>query len=1127
MEVEQDSKEAAPSDDATETALVELDEVLASLDQHPENVLLLKRQVLLLQTLGMSTAAIETFQRLTTLVMLNEDEWLKYLDLLISTSPQPLPVDSFLDVMEKFEQAERDYLCLDYRSHPPNQVESDLAEILVEDTVREMIRGVVIRGEGLLSESHLLWQLALDWEIGLLQLRDESSRDEQIERIHSLYIERLNIPHATIDQTLSSYSTFVGEWAPKQYEERLVNATESSQPAKFKYETEKRYGKHRADFEQEITYASDVITQGQIFGVYIGWETDLRAKTNGTTDPILARAVFERAISVYAKAAAAADVTRAAAVASLAVRTESGRKKSKKGKEHVDDDQRTAKEEDLRVAEESLKAYKDAEAGVWLRYQQWMKGNSTEQEASEVGSRAIRACPGSASLWIEFLSQLERTPDELDAAFERSLALGVFTAPRAPMANLVELFLYKAASDNRRYGVGDEGEGTHPVLNTCTRAFEEILTLDRAGDPSLKLEKFLLEWAETRAQHLLSQALEIVKQPNKSRSSSYQYVILLASVESRRGNVAQAGDIYSKAIQRSDLDWPEAVYEAFIRHENIHGTVANIQEVTLRIKKEEEKVLRRREKAAQEQSDQFQSFVQALPSQSSALPVDVAAEAVPVTEDTTHVTETVKPHGDDGPLLKRDRENTTVLVSGLSANVDVPQLEAFFSESGPIRETTVLPESSSALVEFQRVDSVPTALAKDRKKLQGHEIGITMLWRSNLYVTNFPQSMDDEGLRALFSQYGNILQTRWPSKKYNERRRFCYITMDSPRTAQEALVLDGLQMEGFRLSVRISNPTVKKTRTDASNNKLFVSGLKSSTKEQDVRELFEPYGTVVKVKLGWDEVKQACKGFAFVEMENEASAKASLTLDGSRFRNKRLQVQFPDLNIANKKSTDNGIAPDESRAATAEKRARSVRLHRLPNGTQEGILQQELEKLVPVKRLEVFEKKREAVAELESAADAGRLLMRPDGFVFNGASIVVTELGGVAPPLRQEATTEASTSTDNLVPRSSLSFAPRPPRRAIGKGRQAPAIDKSLPVTLSQPGGPARAQDDFRAMVAVKNQQRREVLVAKQSGATEIMSHPNDTSENGITANEGSVGSKRSAEGDEDHDVKRLKQDAP
>lgn len=52
----------------------------------------------------------------------------------------------------------------------------------------------------------------------------------------------------------------------------------------------------------------------------------------------------------------------------------------------------------------------------------------------------------------------------------------------------------------------------------------------------------------------------------------------------------------------------------------------------------------------------------------------------------------------------------------------------------------------------------------------------------------------------------------------------------------------------------------------------------------------------------------------------------------------------------------------------AEARSRSVRIRNLPPATQEGLLQQAMEKIAPVRRVEVFVDKQEAVVELENAA---------------------------------------------------------------------------------------------------------------------------------------------------------------
>ena len=64
--------------------------------------------------------------------------------------------------------------------------------------------------------------------------------------------------------------------------------------------------------------------------------------------------------------------------------------------------------------------------------------------------------------------------------------------------------------------------------------------------------------------------------------------------------------------------------------------------------------------------------------------------------------------------------------------------------------------------------------------------------------------------------------------------------------------------------------------------------------------------------------------------------------------------------------------PDSGQGRKNEVRSRSVRLRNLPPGTQEGLLQQTLEKLAAVKTVEVFQSSGEAIVELENVA------VRPD-----------------------------------------------------------------------------------------------------------------------------------------------------
>jgi hypothetical protein len=46
---------------------------------------------------------------------------------------------------------------------------------------------------------------------------------------------------------------------------------------------------------------------------------------------------------------------------------------------------------------------------------------------------------------------------------------------------------------------------------------------------------------------------------------------------------------------------------------------------------------------------------------------------------------------------------------------------------------------------------VPAALTKDKKRIDGAELAVEAAWQSSLFVKNFPESLDDAGMKKLFS----------------------------------------------------------------------------------------------------------------------------------------------------------------------------------------------------------------------------------------------------------------------------------------------------------------------------------------------------------------------------------------
>jgi RNA recognition motif-containing protein len=75
--------------------------------------------------------------------------------------------------------------------------------------------------------------------------------------------------------------------------------------------------------------------------------------------------------------------------------------------------------------------------------------------------------------------------------------------------------------------------------------------------------------------------------------------------------------------------------------------------------------------------------------------------------------------------------------------------------------------------------------------------------------------------------------------------------------------------------------------------KLYVGNLSYNTTEEHVRELFSQAGNVASVALIKDRTTGQSKGFAFVEMDSQASAQKAITMFKDYMMNDRpLSVSF-------------------------------------------------------------------------------------------------------------------------------------------------------------------------------------------------------------------------------------------
>ena len=72
---------------------------------------------------------------------------------------------------------------------------------------------------------------------------------------------------------------------------------------------------------------------------------------------------------------------------------------------------------------------------------------------------------------------------------------------------------------------------------------------------------------------------------------------------------------------------------------------------------------------------------------------------------------------------------------------------------------------------------------------------------------------------------------------------------------------------------------------------IYVGNLSWGLKDQDLANLFTPYGEVASAKIVMDKFTQRSKGFGFVEMPNDEQAQAAIAqLNGSEVEGRNLVV---------------------------------------------------------------------------------------------------------------------------------------------------------------------------------------------------------------------------------------------
>ncbi|KAJ4482272.1 hypothetical protein J3R30DRAFT_3681497 [Lentinula aciculospora] len=1008
--------------------------LLEQLADNPRDFHLHVQHIRLAKSLeGMEAELTSALEMFTNCFAAGDEVWLS----LIETKRRSVNVDTINGIEELlalYQRAEADYFSIpvlkqhiefilgryEYYANGATKPH-ELGELFSTEWTRAAITNIARKGIGHITQSHLLWDPLRDWELEILESSSVSEKSSLVEHMEAFLLERLSQPHAHVDNTFQAYSSFTTNYKPaSQYESLLVAASRNKSRILKAVE-------RRDQYENALNQSNNSL---EAFGRYITYER--RAKY---PDLAITSAVYERAISEAAKR-----------------------------KFHGEPG-----------AEEALRAF-------WVGYSDAMRLLNISQELQiDMFKRAVRSVPECGEIWARYIRCIERYTDPEHIHKGRDAVTGLFAQASAipqllqNVEQLVPLILARAGFEKRLIDLGLSDDETIPALIGILESGMEMVRKTPSGDPRLRLENYLAELY--RFAGVPESSVSVWQSAAKHYKNSYLAWTSYTDCLIQTDRHDEARKVFSD-IAAKQIDWPEAVWEAWSLFEHFHGSVEQIEASLDKIEKAQYQVNTRRVKEAEKanrQATQVASELQATSVPVSEIPVPSAFKEDPMIVDSANGSRGIKRLAEDPPVedahkkikleppqapLKRDRENSTVFVADILNDATEEELTNMFKDCGRIREVKItnLPSATVATVEFMDRTSVPAALTKDKKKIRDQEIAVHMAWQSTLYVTNFPESADDSYIRNLFGKYGTIFDVRWPSKKFKNTRRFCYIQYTSPLAAQTSLELHGQELESGRtISVLISNPERKKERTDqdANDRELHVAGLSKQTTKHDLQKLFAKFGPVKDIRMAMDSDGRF-RGFAFVEFADEGHARAALDANNHELKGRRMAITIADSRVKSKQRT---FDTARGLGRNAELASRSIRVKNLPASIQEGVLQQLFEKNVSVKRVELLASTNEAIVELESQADVGRLLLQPEAITFNGTPLDITE----------EAVGPRKQDTDGrsgmFVPRKMISKLGHKQKlaTAINSARSHTTTAATLINPSSASGG--KGQNDFRKLL--------------------------------------------------------------
>ena len=155
-----------------------------------------------------------------------------------------------------------------------------------------------------------------------------------------------------------------------------------------------------------------------------------------------------------------------------------------------------------------------------------------------------------------------------------------------------------------------------------------------------------------------------------------------------------------------------------------------------------------------------------------------------------------------------------------------------------------------------------------------------------VYIGSINFNLNEESVRASFLPFGPVKLIDLSIDSTTQRHKgFAFVEYELPEAAQLALEqMNNVMMGGRNIKVgRPSNipqaaPWIEQILEEARQyNRIYVTSVHPDLTDQDIKSVFEAFGTVISCALAPDQMTGRHKGYGFIEYTTQQSANDAIT----------------------------------------------------------------------------------------------------------------------------------------------------------------------------------------------------------------------------------------------------------